>query len=339
MITLPMGYFPKKETEKNQERLTKTLTKIFGKISENLMTHVDNPYDVEDWYICNDRRSQKKVLSILRAAQALPYSNKVIKSYRDGAYHDYEKLFNEHSKDYETPLAFPDVPCEISSFISRDAIRDGFDTSDRNLKEVGYRKFKELLPGERIYTYHHIDLYDILITKERNYYSTDMVTLMIYPKVMLESRLKAVIKAVMKKYCEEDMLTYLNLKFNVDLKGQSQQLDSGNVMFKHKLRNTTRYPVTFSEHCYESAFNSYTKEYKKVVDEINFEYNRIKEFKDKIIAAGGTSAVLNNYIKTSVDNLIGKSLTLINGEDEDKNALEFILDHRDIITYDYLYNS
>lgn len=323
--------------EKNQDRLTKILTKIFGKVSQNLIEHNDNPYGIEDWFICNDRRSQKKVLSILRAAYALPYSNKVIKSYRSGAYHDYEKLFNEHSKDYETPLIFPDVPDEISSFISHDAISCGFDTHDRNLKAVGYMELRSLKSGEKIYAYHHIDLYDILIATEKRY-SSEREDISIYPKTMLESRLKAVIKAVMKKYSEEDMLTYLNTKFNVDLKGQSQRLDSSNVRFKHKLRNTIRYPVTFSEHCYESAPNSYTKEYKKVVDEINFEYNRIKEFKDKITAAGGTSAVLKDYIKTSVDNLIGKSLTLINGEDEDKDALGFILDHRDIITYDYLYN-
>jgi hypothetical protein len=330
--------------EKAQQRLTKTLTKIFGKIAESLMHEAENPHILDDWDICPDKRSQNKELGFLSAAGALHYSS--IKSsehtWRSNHSYDFETLFNEHSKDYATPLIFPEVPESVNEFISQDVLNRGFNTNTKHLKDAGYKEVRYMRSGEKIYAYHNLSIYDVLeATTEPNYHGSSnlMKEIKVYPKVMLESRLKSVIKAVMKKYCEEDLLAYLNNTFGVELKGLSQKLGNDSVEFSHTLRTTARYPVTFSEQYQESSINSYTNEYKRIVDKINFEYDRIKEFKDKIIAAGGTSAVLNGYIKTSIDNLIGKSLTLINGKEDDKDALVFILDHRDLITYDYLYNS
>ena len=107
--------------------------------------------------------------------------------------------------------------------------------------------------------------------------------------------------------------------------------------YKFELRNTARYPTTFNKYCYEISHGNYTLEYQRVTESINNEFSRIKKFKEAVDDAGGTTTVLDGYIKTSIDNLVAKSVTLINGEQSDIDALQFILDHRDLITYDYLY--
>jgi hypothetical protein len=136
-------------------------------------------------------------------------------------------------------------------------------------------------------------------------------------------------------YCEEDMLSYLKRKFDLDFIGQEQSRDEYDTNIDITLRNFARYPITFSESCFETASKNYTKEYTTNVDKINFEYNRLKALVDKLNE--GCGSVLEDYIKESVDNLVGKAPTLINGGENDRDALEYILDHRDLITYDYLY--
>ena len=155
---------------------------------------------------------------------------------------------------------------------------------------------------------------------------------------MLESRVKAVLKALMRLYCEEDMLSYLKRKFDIDFSGQEISRSEYSDNFYIYLRNFVRYPSTFTKHCFTEASNNYTREYKKNAAKINFEYERLKKLNDKLITSGGCKAVLEEYIKESISNLVSKAPLLINGTESDKDALEYLLDHRDIITWDYLYN-
>lgn len=339
MLELREGSFPKKEMDKNRARLKGTITKIFGIISENLLRGVTGPYQISDEQICRNGTMRSKELRILQAAGALPYStirplsNSIYRySTRPNIYHDYEELFKEHSKDYMVELVFPEEPEQAKNFIDSDMYGTGFVTTAENIRYTGYKEIHYMTPGERTYVYHNLDIYDIEVDEDSN-------TKAVYPKDMLASRLKTVIKAVMRKYSEEDLLGYLKEKFGIDFEGQVQSVGGNyaDLFFKFKLRNTVRYPATFNEKCYYTAFKSYAKEYKDVLSKINAEMYRIRKFKEAIDAFGGERALLNDYTRTAVDNLVGKSLTLIGGGQEERDALVFILENKDLITYDYLY--
>jgi hypothetical protein len=335
MFTIPAGVFPKKEMDKAQIRLNRTLIKIFAQIVENLLATkskdiASSPYKIKAYDIDSDKRSKDKTMHIMRCAGALPPSH----SEKDTTYswsssftiyHDYEAIFKEHSEGYAEPIVFYDIPYEISNFLESDSLKH-FSTDKESLDLYGYKTFLELTPAKRIYLYYHQDLYHTI--KEDN-------KLLIYPKTLIESRTKAVLKALMRMYCEEDMLSYLKRKFDLDLTGQEQSREEYDTDFKITLRNFARHPITFSESCFETASKNYTKEHNANVDKINFEYNRLKALVDKL--GEGCGSVLEDYIKESVENLVGKAPTLINGGESDRDALEYILDHRDLITYDYLY--
>jgi hypothetical protein len=342
MFTIPAGAFPKKEMEKAQIRLNRTLLKIFAKIVENLLVSEDkgsktNPYRIKAFDIDSDNRSKNKTMQILRSAGALPPAQSEedksswYLSTHYTTYYDYEKFFKEHSEGYAEPIVFPDIPNEIESFLKSDCLNH-FHTDKESLDLYGYKTFPELCPSHKIYLYYHQDLYNIIkqdVTHKLH------EKLMIYPKTLIETRTKAVLKALMRMYCEEDMLSYLKRKFDLDLTGQEQFREEYNTNFDITLRNFSRHPITFSESCFKTASKSYIKEYNTNVDKINFEYNRLKALVDKLNE--GCGSVLEDYIKESVDNLVGKAPTLINGGENDRDALEYILDHRDLITYDYLY--
>lgn len=338
MFTIPVGAFPKKELEKAQIRLNKTLLKIFAKIVENLIVPQNkgilNPYKISEHDIDSDKRSKSKTMQILRSAGALPYGMSEKQntwSFYSSICYDYEAIFKEHSEGYAEPIVFPDIPYEIESFLKNDCLKH-FNTDKESLDLYGYKTFPELCPSHKIYLYYHQDLYNIIkqdVTHKLH------EKLMIYPKTLLESRTKAMLKALMRMYCEEDMLSYLKRKFDLDLTGQEQSRDDYDTDFDITLRNFARYPIAFSESCFKTASKSYIKEYNTNVDKINFEYNRLKALVNKL--NDGCSTVLEEYIKESVENLVGKAPTLINGGDNDRDALEYILDHRNIITYDYLY--
>lgn len=334
MFTIPARAFPKKEMEKAQIRLNRTLIKIFAQIVENLMLPknkdiASSPYKIKADGIDSDRRSKDKTMYILRSAGALPPSRSEkdnTYSWSSGytTYYDYEAIFKKHSEGYAEPIVFPDIPHKISDFLASDSLKF-FSTDKESLDFYGYKTLHELTPTQKIYLYYHQDLYHTFIDNK----------LMIYPKALLESRTKAVLKALMRMYCEEDMLSYLKRKFDLDLTGQEQSREEYDTDFKITLRNFARHPITFSESCFETAYNNYTKEHNASVDKINFEYNRLKALVDKL--GEGCGSVLEDYIKESVENLVGKAPTLINGGENDRDALEYILDHRDLITYDYLY--
>lgn len=339
MLELREGSFPKKEMDKNRARLKGTITKIFGIISENLLRGVTGPYQISDEQICRNGTMRSKELRILQSAGALPYStvrplsNSIYRySTRPNIYHDYEELFKEHSKDYMVELVFPEEPETAKNYVDQDMYGTGFVTTAENIRYTGYKEIHYLTPGEKTYVYHNLPIYDTQVDE-------DSCIKAVYPKDMLESRLKTVIKAVMRKYSEEDMLGYLKEKFGIDFEGQGQ-CAGGNyadLFFTLKLRNTVRYPATFNAKCYDTAYKAYGKEYELVLNRINFEFDRIRKFKEAIDAFGGEKALLDDYTRTAVDNLLAKSLTLISGDQQEKDALVFILENKDLITYDYLY--
>lgn len=331
MFTLPVGSFPRKEQEKYQLRLNNYICKIFaGIVKELLIPEKKNssPYKVKASDIDDDKRSQRKTFEILRSAGALPPSQSEKREgyYSYTTYYDYEELFKEHSESYAESFEFPEIPNKIKDFLQSDSLKH-FSTDKEYLDTYGYKDFNRLYSKNKIYLYYHQDLYHFIKDTK----------LQFYPKAMLESRTKAVLKALMRMYCEEDMLSYLKRKFDLDLTGQEQSRDEYKTDFKFNLRNFSRYPTTFSEHCFETASKNYAIEYNANVAKINFEYNRLKALKDKLDSAGGCSAVLEGYIKESIENLVSKAPTLINGGDGDKDALMYILDHRELIDYSYLY--
>ena len=332
MITLPEGSFPRKEMEKAQDRLKRTLNKIFAQIVKNLLEPEDkvitSPYKISAHDIDSDKRSKNKTMLILRSAGALPQSHSEKNNNWSSSYtisYDYEQIFKEHAESYAEEIVFPDIPERIKSFLENDCLKH-FGTDKENLDTYGYMSFKELYSTQKIYLYYHQDLYHTIKEDKK---------LQIYPHTLLETRTKAVLKALMRMYCEEDMLSYLKRKFDLDLTGQEQSREEYDTDFTINLRNFARYPIALTEHCFDTASKSYTKEYNTNVAKINFEYDRLKALVDKL--NDGCGSVLEDYIKESVENLVGKAPTLINGDDSDRDALEYILDHRDLITYDYLY--
>lgn len=337
MFTLSAGSLPKKEMEKNQERLTRTVKHIFGEIVGNLLSPKDktaNPYELTANDIESNGTMRNKTITILKCGGALPSSQSrkpSTWSYREITYYNFEALFNEYAQEYAEVLEFPAIPVDISDFLENNTMIR-FNTHIDKLNEYGYKHLNNISNGQRIYVYYHQDLYHILWgNSERKRFE-------VYPKDMLESRTKAVIKALMRLYCEEDMLSYLKRKFDIDFSGQEIVRDEFNDDFKVRLRSFSRYPTTFNKHCFSEASKSYAKEYAENVAKINFEYERLKSLSDKMSAVGGCKAVLEEYIKESVSNLVSKAPLLINGDDNDKDALGYLLDHRQIITWDYLYN-
>jgi hypothetical protein len=336
MFTLSEGSFPKKEMEKNQERLTNTVKHIFGKIVTNLLIPEDktaNPYELTAQEIESNETKQNKTITILRCGGALPIQRTEVGqswSRYEKKYYNFEHLFKEYAQEYTEVLEFPEIPEELKDHMESNTITH-FSTKKDKLDEYGYVTLKHIRNGQKIYVYYHQDLYHVIEKDKRDYFK-------IYPKTMLESRTKAVIKALMRLYCEEDMLTYLKRKFDIDFSGQEIKRDEYDDDFKISLRNFSRYPTTFNKHCFSEAGKSYAKEYAKNVAKMNFEYERLKSLSDKMNAIGGCKSVLEEYIKESVSNLVSKAPLLINGEDDDRDALEYLLDHRELITWDYLYN-
>jgi len=342
MFTLPDRSFPTKEMDQMRQRLDKTILHIFGQIALNLIDKKEKPYQVTDYDVCRNGTMRSKSLRILQAAGALPYPCPVDKSsnsyysYRSSSSYDYETLFNKHAKDYAKPIEFPSVPHQIDAFMNA-TVGSSFHMGNSFLFTTGYEEVRNLHHSCKIYAYYNMDLYDLLSVKGSRY--DEFKDSKIYPKAMLETRVKAVLRSLMKKYCEEDILSFLNRKFDIDFSGQAAKDEDGeDDSFNVELRNYIRYPVAFDKNFFRDAFNSYSKEYKEEVDRINFEFDRFKAFNDMLTAAGGTKAVLEEFIKESLDNLVAKAPMLINGKDEDKDSLMFIMDHRQIITYDYLYN-
>lgn len=337
MLTLPLRSFPLKEMDKMQIRLSVTLSKIFGTIAGRLLSEIPEPFRITERDIENNGTRKPKTLRVLDAAGVLPRITRV-KGHSswssDILFYDYEDLFNTYAKDYEVPYNFSGIPHEVKGFIESDSLYHGFDTTSESLNSVGYYSLNQLQPGNKIYIYYHYNLFDVIIKGRKGSEGVEHY----YPKDLLESRKKAVLKAVMKKYCEEDILSFIHKTFNMDLTGQSQSLEDKDVEFSIDIRSFHRHPATFSSFCFDHAFKPYTKEYEEIAAKINFEFNRLKEFKQKIDTAGGCHKILNDYIRDAVDNLVAKSVTLMAGDEEAIDALNYILDNRDIISYDYLYN-
>ena len=340
------------EQEKDNKRLNGDIIHILGLIAQNLIYELPTPYTLTEKQIESNGVSRPKTLRLLREVEILRFRTQIKGQY--GSYTtawNFENLFMEHSKEYAKLAIFPDEPLEITGFLTTTEVREdsSFRIHEDTLETVGYKEVSCLPREEVIHVFWNLQDYDI----KTGLRGIDKNSVKIYPKTLLVQRNKAVLKALLKKYSETDFKSYMEKRFGDNYDGQTELTfhekcelneDPDEAIVQDKtdfdiiLRNFAKYPQTLGDplRCFLPR-RGYMAEYKRKSEAATFEYNRLKRLVDKVNTAGGCKAVAKDYIQECCKEIVGKAPLLIDGDDGDKTALEYILDHRDVFTYDYIY--
>jgi hypothetical protein len=313
-----------KEEEVDNKRLTEDIIHVFGQIAKKLILGESDPYSLKNEEI--------KWHSTMR--------RKTLRFFEEVGFHCWSlhKEFEEHSQEYATEgHGFPAEPFEITSYLTEVGILSRFHIEENTFEEIGYMEPDRLSDKHAIYVAWHLQDFDIkqIMEKIPRCYEKIKRTY-IYPKAFLVQRNKAILKALIKKYSETDFQGFLEKRYKECYAGQVEE--DNEVSFEYKLRNFARFPVTFGQP--ERAFLSpkgYVKEYQRVEEIVSSDHNRLKRLVKAVNKDGGCAKVVVEYIKECLLDITNKVAFLMNGDDGDRLAIQFILDNRDNFTYEYVY--
>jgi hypothetical protein len=345
------------EQEKDNKRITADITRIFGLIARNLITERAKPFDFEEYEIEHSGTMRAKTLRLLREVGFLRYCTRTKEGYYSytKVIWNFEEAFMEHSKEYAKPADFPDVPKKIDEYLKNREVREdrSYSVSEYTFNSEGYQEIDKMYLDACIHVYWNLQDYDIQRSTviDKNYSTPRVIkSAWFYPKAKLVQRNKAILRMLLKKYSELDFKAFMENRFGDNYDGQievtnneegrdDEVLEEKDIHFEICLRNFAKFPVTLAEsqRCFRSP-RGYIAEYKKKSDQATFEFNRLKRLVDQVNAAGGCPVIAKEYIQKCCNEIVTKAPLLIDGSDGDKLAMEFILDHRDIFTYEYLFS-
>jgi hypothetical protein len=342
MIKLPRAP-DTKDFEKDSARLTKDLTPVFGKIARALLMYHSDPYELTESDIERNGTMRKKTIRLFQEI-GLMQSHRLKKNEYGFfvRWYDFKDAFINHSKDYWTIYDPPAEPEEITTYL-KNRETSKFSIYDGTLGDVGYTEIQHLASGDAIYVYWHLDDFDYKMAKDKLVYS-------VFPKKHLFEREKAILRMLVKKYSELDFKGYMEKRFGAIFDNQIEVLkkDQENglyepgsnegVNFSIKIRNFMEFPETFAnpDKCFFGK-KGYVQEYKKTFDQVTYEYERLKALLGKVNLMGGCKQIGKDYIQECLNEIVSKAPLLINGDEGDKQALQFILDNRNRFTYDQIY--
>ena len=349
------------DQKEDNDRLTKDLTKIFGIIAKRLIQEEPNAYQLEESEIESNGIKRPKTLRFLREAGAMRYRTTITGKYgSDRSAWNFKEVFDEVSKEYAFSDTFPEEPREITDYLKNREVREdgSFRINSNTLDNIGYKNIHCLFPDEAIFIFWNIQDYDVKKEEKVNNNSCTIPkevikTVRVYPKAKLLQRNKAILKALLKKFSEMDFKAFMEKRFKDNYDGQTEitlhekceltedpdaAIEPDEINFGITLRNFAAFSRTLGEPLRSFlSRRGYVAEYKRKSEAATFEYNRLKRLVDQVHAAGGCPAIAKDYIQECCNEIVSKAPLLINGDDGEKIALQYILDHRDVFKYDYIY--
>lgn len=197
---------------------------------------------------------------------------------------------------------------------------------------LGYKDIKDLNDASTLYVYWHQDEYDII--KEEDHIN-------VYPKALLETRLKALLRAIVEEHVHTDytrkLERYLDLPEN-SLKEETSTLVS--------IRNYTAEAGDFTRERYEGS-KGYLEELKHYRDYYQAQLNDLERFVAIVHNKGGYAKIVEEMRKDSIQQILHLAplhITATKKEDEGYHSEmkahlinKYLLAHADYFDYDILY--
>jgi hypothetical protein len=263
----------------DQERVEQLKLRVWGHVARNLLNGEDAPYEIPESEIESNRGRIGKALRDL--SEYVRYIRTDKSQYSSGT-KIYKVLRFEESKSYKGDLTFFSDLHNIHKLVIKGETPDNqiqFDT-------IAYKRTTEISLSNNIYIYWHLDEFDII--------SEGKGRSLIYPKTLLETRVKAVLRAII----EQHVYTYYHswIETFLGIPKGSMRIDDE---IKIKVRNFAAHSYRLSKENFLGD-NGYLKEYTHFADYFQALAKSLKEFDQKIQDHGGYDTIVETYRKETI---------------------------------------
>jgi hypothetical protein len=262
-----------------EQRLLQLKLRIWSTVAVNLLRKEKNPYVIPDDKIEQHRGRIGKAIKDLGGLVSSAPAKDSTKSYR--------------IHDFETQSAdLGGVPRFITTWQEfHDEMFQGYNVSDQgDFDRIGYIMVNRLNKPGVIYVYWHQDEYDFITDKENSVY--------VYPKALLESRIKAMLRAIVERHYQDDHTAKLERYLGIP-EGSLKREDTYNV----SVRNYCARAADLSEARYfgDKGFREEYEHYRSYYEALLYNLSQMAAL---IQEKGGYENIVREMRKASMEELL-----------------------------------
>jgi len=322
-----------------EQRLTQLKRRIWGAVAKNLLNGKKNPYVIAaDKIEPHGNRIGKAVKDLdglVSSAGSIKDTNKYSSTYTAKGYRVFD--FETQSADLAVAPTFITTWQEFHQDIF---IGYGIN-SQQDFDKVGYLQIEELRNGVSIYAYWHRDEYEIITDENKDIY--------IYPRALLETRTKAILRAIVEQHYQDDYNT--KLERYLDIPEGSLKRDAE---YQITVRNFSAYAADFTaERFYgPDGFRAEYSHHREYLDALLHNLNKMDAF---IQSKGGYAEIAREMRRASIVELLVDAPLRVNYDDDEVNKTSiaskeyivykkkypstFLLRHSEYFDYETLFSS
>jgi len=327
----------------DQNRLNELRVKVYSYAAKRLLNNVKDPLIIFDKNIEEHKGRIGKALRLLIDSNTIVYNGRLSSKNKYGNVKD---LPTYRITRFDTDSAqYAEVPVFMTTWqeYHDEIFSDGYDApkDQEEFDRVGYQDLYKMEKAHAIHVYWHQDDYTTT-TNDKNLY--------VYPKALVETRIKAILRAIVERHFQDDFNSkierYLNLPADSLKRKDTYNVSVRNFCARNADLTDERY---FGDNGFLAEYEHYRKYYEAL------SYN-LRKFDVLIQSRGGHAAVVRDMRKDSITLLLEDSPLLMGYEptkdelrDPEKDDVKkrwttklyntFILRHADYFDYDTLYST
>ena len=271
----------------DQERINQLKLRIWGHVARNILNGTKDPYEITQDQIEPHRGRIKKALNDLSGY--IQYSRGVKGQYSSETIY-YKVLHHDESISLsEVPKFYSDLH-NIHNLIFR------MDSADNQIAfdTIAYKRTNDLSLSNLLYVYWNKDNFDVLY--EEN------TTALIYPKATLETRTKAILRAIIEQYTYTHYHSWIEKFLGIPI-GSMRTDDE----IKIKVRNFSAHSYRLSKENFLGQ-NGYLNEYAHFANYFQALAKSLTTFDQLIMDHGGYDSIIEIYRKETIKHLLEQAL-------------------------------
>lgn len=236
-----------------------------------------------------------------------------------------------------------------------DVFSESYSESPHTMPAHGYRTLSNLSNTEMLWVWWHQDDYDIIEETVGTGKDKERIV-SVYPKALQETRIKAILRAIVEHHFQYSYRSYLEQYLNLPAESLKREKDH----FGFQLRNFAYYPATFTVPWFQGK-NGFLEEYTHYRDYFTALVNGLQGYMKLVESVGGCEEITRRMRKASIEKILHDS-PLHTGYEKVKNPKEpykyyenddtydiqswrnkwisiFVLGHSEYFDYDTLYGT
>jgi hypothetical protein len=287
--------------QEDQKRLNELKIKIWGLVALNLLRNQKNPFEIRSNDIESHRGRISKAVRLLGKYVTDLGIVKVKTPYGSESQEQmYRVNYFEESKVFGTvPLFTEDIKNLHNELFKGNYYYHNITVFDDQFEvdTIGYRDFGAISSANLIYIHWNIEDYHII----SNNADKHREEIKVYPKALLDTRMKALMRAIIEQYFHTNFQDYIEKDLNIK-KGSLKTNDHFNL----KIRNFTAHGYRFDMERYFGK-NGFMEEYTHFRNYFQALMDNLNNLQQHIEKSGGHAAITERYRKDIISSLIRDS--------------------------------